>query len=83
MHGQGLVLIADGTVEIDHGTDERGFEYPHTAKIQKVNGVITTHRIVAQVRITMNHAIVIEWYIPSAKHIGGDGIAGLCVRLNE
>ena len=73
---QVLVLVAQSPVEVDDGADETRLEDPDTAEIDQVDGAVRAHRIIAQVGVAVNDAVVIERQVPGMEHVHGDGVAG-------
>src|SRR3546814_3384190 len=83
MHGERAVVGRDGAVEIDHAADEFRREDADAAEVEQVDAEIRPYRVVAEMRIAVNDAALVERDIPGAKEIQRDGIAVRLRRVAE
>ena len=75
------VLSPKRFVKLDHAENEGRRENADAAEVEQVHGIVIGDGIIAEMRITMDHAIFIEWHIPCAEHVGGDLIADVYRRV--
>ena len=81
VNGQVAVLVAQRPVEINHSTHKLWSEKANRAEIHQVYTVFRINRIVAQMRVTMDHPIEIERHIPDPKHLFGNVVARLLAGI--
>src|SRR5579885_3483296 len=72
---QRLVLAIERVIEVDHTFDEARGENAHASEIQQVHAAVVPYRIVAEMRVAVNDAVVVEGYVPGVKHIARDLVA--------
>ena len=70
MDGQVAVVGAQGVVEVDDPLHEARREDPDAAEIEQVDRIVgRPDRIVPQVRVTVDHPIVVERHVPGTEHV--------------
>ena len=79
--GQRFVAGLQGFIEVDHALDEAGGEEPHAAEVEHVDAQVFADRVVAEMRITVDDAEVVERHVPGAEHVAGHGLALIFARL--
>ena len=62
-------------IEVDDALDESRREDPDAAEIQQVHRVIAGDRVIAEMRVAVDHAVVIERHIPDPEHAQRDPVA--------
>ena len=77
MHGKIGIVVAQRAVEIDDAGDEARPKDPDAAEVEKIHVQIGPHRVVAEMGIAMDHAILVERHIPGPEHGHGDAVAPL------
>ena len=79
MHHQRIVALEQPVVEIDDAADEAWRENPHAAVVEEIDAggrpVLIEHRVIAEMRIAVNHAKPAEREPPRGEHGRGDAVA--------
>src|SRR5690606_23977825 len=72
VHDARLVTLEEAAIEVDHAADELRRERAHAAVIEQVDprrpAVLLEDGIIAEMRITMDHAVMAEGIPPRAEH---------------
>src|SRR5262249_8968953 len=69
------IVALQGVVEIDDTAHEGSGKDPNTAEIEKVDGPVGRHRVVAEMRVAVNDPVVIERHVPHPEHAQGNLVA--------
>ncbi len=80
VHGERAVVVEEAVIKIDHALNEFRREGPHAAIVEQVDAgglaaCILEHRVVAEMRIAVDHAVMAERVPPGAEHGARDGVA--------
>src|SRR5438045_1662720 len=78
---QRLVVAFERVVEIDHPADETGREYTDAAEIEQVDGAVLGDGVVAEMRVAVNDAVMVEWHVPGPEHALRDLVSVLQRRF--
>ena len=75
-----LVALVQPAIEIDDALDEFRREGAHAAIVEQIDAgrlprIVLEHRVVAEMRVAVNHAVVAERIPPGAEHGAGDLVA--------
>ena len=74
------VVALERPVEIDHALDELGPEHADAAEIEQVEVEVVAHRVVAEMRVAVDHGVAVERHVPGAEHAQGQPVAILLRR---
>src|SRR5579871_1617661 len=79
------VVALQRVIEIDDALDEFRAEDPDAAVVQQIDRSVGPDGVVAQMRVAVDYAVVVEGHIPGAEHVLGDPVAHrlVVVRLDE
>ena len=77
MDRQVFVVVLERVVEVDHALDEGRREHADAAEIEQVDRIVFPRRIVAEMRVAVDHAVIVERHIPGAEHGARQRVAGL------
>ena len=70
-------------VEIDHARDKMNRECSHAAKVKKIDAAVRAHRVVAEMGVSMNHAVSGKRAPPRLEKRGAYPVPGRLRRLFE
>ena len=56
-------------------------EHPDAAEIEQVDGAVRRHGVVAEMRVAVDHAVIVERHVPDAEHAQRDLVAHAERRL--
>src|SRR5919106_422820 len=82
-HGEVLIAALERPVQVDHALYEARPEHPDAAEVQQVDAEVRPRGVVAEVRIAVDHGVVVERHVPGAEHVVGDAVARLDRRVPE
>src|SRR5215470_36506 len=68
MHGQLAVAALQRVIKVDDTANKRGPENANAAKVEKVHGLVWGHSVIAEMRVTVDHAVVVERHVPDPEH---------------
>ena len=63
-NGQCFVACLECSIQINHAPNKSRFENADGTEIHQINGIIRPGGVIAQMRIAVNHAVTVKWYIP-------------------
>ena len=66
--GERRVAGAHGMIEVDHGRHQRRREHADAAEVEQVQAAVRAHRVVAEMRVAVQHAVLEERHVPGAEH---------------
>ena len=73
-HGARDVVGHQRAVKLDRAAHETRREDPDAAEIHQIDRTVRPHRVVAEMRIAVDHAVGIERHVPGAEHVGGQPV---------
>src|SRR5271166_148121 len=62
-------------VKIDDAAYERSAEDADTPEIEQIDGPVRRHRVIAEMRVTVNDPVMVERHIPNPEHPQRDLVA--------
>src|SRR3546814_2195191 len=75
LHRQLRVVALERKVEVDDAFHEERREDADAAEVQQVHGAVGTDRVVPEMRVAVDDAVVIEGHVPGTEHVHGHGVA--------
>src|SRR5438067_12465035 len=73
--GQRLVICFERVVEVDDALYKARRKDADASEIQEVHGAIRSHRVIAEMRIAVDDAVVIKRHVPDPEHAQRDLVA--------
>src|SRR2546423_1148955 len=72
---QYLAVVLECEVDADDALVEGRPEYPDAAEIQQVDPIVRPHRVIPEMRIAVDHAVIVERHVPGPEHVHGHLVA--------
>ena len=69
------VVALQRVIEVDHAFDETWREYPDAAEIEQIYGAVRRYGVVAEMRVAVDHAVIVERHVPGPEHAQRDLVA--------
>ena len=83
VHRQVLIAGLERPVQVDHALHQARPEHADAAEVEQVDAEIRPGGVVAEVRIAVDHRVVVERHVPGAEQVVGDAVAHLDRRVLE